>query len=278
MKSNFYLKPLRFVFLELSRVSIILNDIQYCYPGTSSKILDRLSFSASKGQTVVLFGASGSGKSTILNLIAAFLAPNSGQIIIDGQEVVFNQPSPNLAYIRQSSDDMIFPWKNVWNNLIFPLKLRDRVHDSKSEAMNNLLSDVRLDHRKTHFPSELSGGERRRLSLAMAFSYSPSIMLMDEPFTGIDLPLRLEIWSLIADKIKANGITTILVTHDFDEAVYLADKIIFLTKNGGISNKVIEVQKSTSTQKSWDVTEALADPEALHAKKEAIEHFKLMNE
>lgn len=223
-----------------SSMVVKTNELSYQYPQSQELILDGINLQIDKGESVALLGDSGSGKSTLFNLITSFYSPTNGNIEFDG--ISFR----DIAYIRQSAIDMVFPWKTVQENIEFGLKKRKLLNNSNRNKVSSLLHVLQLGHRVKHYPSGLSGGELKRLSFACALSCSPKLILLDEAFTGIDFSLKWKLWSLLNKEIQLSGAATITITHDFDEAIFLADRILFINKQKQIDSREILVKRENT--------------------------------
>ena len=187
---------------------------------------------------VTLVGASGCGKSTLLNLVAGFETPSAGELLVDGQAV--RGPGPDRGVVFQQT--ALFPWLTVEDNIAFGLTLRANKGKGDPKAVTErMLARTGLAAFRHRRPAELSGGMRQRVAIASVLAIDPSTLLMDEPFGALDSLTRsimqdflLEIWE---DARK----TVVLVTHDIDEAIYMADRTIVMTAHPGRISDVIEV-------------------------------------
>lgn len=190
------------------------------------RALDHVSFSVERGSIVCLLGASGSGKSSALRLIAGLERPTSGDIVIDGEPVanadVFIEPERRrVGMVFQ--DFALFPHLTVESNVAFGIRRRGR--SDVEETVGELLANVGLAERSDSYPHMLSGGERQRIALARALAPKPQILLMDEPFSSLDSHLRDQVRQQTIDLLRRTGTTTVLVTHDPSEAMRIADRI-----------------------------------------------------
>lgn len=220
-------------------MSIQLNNISYNYPSEPKIILNNVSFSIPKGEILAIMGASGSGKSTLLKLVTSFLKQDEGSIAINQVNSVKKKPYTNFGYLCQNASDMTYPWLKVEANLLKPLKMRNLLNEESKKYATELLEKFRLTERKDAYPYRLSGGELKRLSVAMALVYKPDVLLLDEPFSGLDLKLVHELWEFMLFYLEQVKPTGILITHNLEEASLLADKVGFLLpdKSIGICNK-----------------------------------------
>lgn len=217
-------------------MGIELNKVSFSYSREPATILNKVSFSVSKGEVLAIMGASGSGKSTLLKLITSFLIQDEGSITINRINSSKRKPFTNFGYICQNASDMTYPWLRVEANLLKPLKMRNLLTVESKKYATELLEKFKLTGRKNAFPYDLSGGELKRLSVAMALVYKPDILLLDEPFSGLDLKLAHELWEFMLTYLEQVKPTGILITHNLEEASLLATKVGFL-----LPDKTIEI-------------------------------------
>lgn len=189
-----------------------------------------VSLTIERGSFVVLLGRSGCGKSTLLNMIAGLL-PLDGGAIYNGETAVTG-PRPELGYLTQH--DTLMPWRNVRSNIELPLELRGTPAPERRRIAEELISRVKLDGFERHYPRELSGGMRRRASLARMLCSGPETLLLDEPFGALDAQLRQELQGELLQLWQGSGRTVVFVTHDLDEALSLGDRVIVLGRGGRI--------------------------------------------
>ena len=175
---------------------------------------------------VALIGPSGCGKSTLLNMVAGLYRPSSGQIAYDGRNV--SDVNTDVGYMTQK--DNLLPWRNVLDNISLPLELIGVAREARYEQARELIRQVGLKGFEDKFPSSLSGGMRKRVSLARMLLYRPKTLLLDEPFAALDAQLRLAMHDLLLKLWSEQQQTIILVTHDLVEAVTLADRVVVFTK------------------------------------------------
>ena len=186
-----------------------------------------INFDLEKGEMVALLGGSGCGKTTILRMIAGFITPNEGTIEIDGN-VINSIPAykRNVGIFFQNY--ALFPHMSVFDNVAFSLKLKKMPKDEIKKKVEDILELVKLKGLSERYPRELSGGQQQRVALARALVMEPNILLLDEPLSNLDAKLRVEMQVEIKRIQRHLGITTIIVTHDHEEAVSLADRIIIM--------------------------------------------------
>ena len=193
-------------------------------------VLDDISFSLRKGETVVVIGPSGCGKSTLLSIIAGLIPPESGEIHFPSPEEkgVEKQCCPRIGYMLQH--DHLFEWRTIYRNVILGLEINHQLTPEKKERAMELLKDYGLYKFKDKKPGELSGGMKQRAALIRTLVLDPDILLLDEPFSALDYQTRLSVSSDICNIIRSTKKTAVLVTHDLSEAISLADRILVLSK------------------------------------------------
>lgn len=245
---------------------IEINNLTFSY-SKNQNVFQNLSLKIEDGECVALLGFSGSGKSTLFNLITSLVQNYEGSISLHGYK------NTDMSYISQSATDMIFPWKRAIKNIEFPLKLRDRLNEETQKKISSLTRILKLEHRLNHYPSQLSGGELKRLSVASGLVYSPKLILLDEVFTGLDFALKWELWSFIKHEIKLSNATTIIATHDLDEAVYLSDRIIFINKNKTIDKRQVQIEQTENI----NIEEVLTSEIFVSAREKTLKIYKEIN-
>jgi NitT/TauT family transport system ATP-binding protein len=196
-----------------------------CYANNQQAVLAQLDFTVKPGEFVAIVGPSGCGKSTLLNMISG-LENCSGQHISYNENtsqvgVASNKALHQLGYIFQQP--RLMPWLTVRENIELILQ------PDQFDKIDDLLAQVGLANEGEYFPSQLSGGMQRRVSIARAFAINPQLLLLDEPFNSLDAPTAARLRQLLIDLCEQRGTTVVFVTHDLQEAVYLADRIIFMS-------------------------------------------------
>jgi NitT/TauT family transport system ATP-binding protein len=178
-----------------------------------------------QGEIVAVIGPSGCGKSTLLNMIAGLYNPTKGRVVYKGEAVT--DVNTDVGYMTQK--DNLLPWRNVRDNIAFPLELAAVDHTERETRVDAVIKQVGLDGFAARFPHELSGGMRKRACLARMILYGAHTALLDEPFAALDAQLKLVMHDLLLRLAAANGHTVVFVTHDLMEAVTLADRVIVCT-------------------------------------------------
>ncbi|MBM7582689.1 NitT/TauT family transport system ATP-binding protein [Caldicoprobacter guelmensis] len=200
-------------------------------------VLDKVDLYIKEGEFICLLGPSGCGKSTLLNLIAGFDTPSTGTIKIDGDTVT--QPSIDRIVIFQNYG--LLPWRNVIKNVELGLEAKKLKRKERRQIAEEYIKLVGLSDYKMHHPPQLSGGMQQRVALARALAVEPKILLMDEPFGALDAMTRMHMQDEIERIWQEKKKTIIFVTHDIEEAVFLADRIVIMTPSPGRVKTIIEV-------------------------------------
>ena len=186
-----------------------------------------VSFAVESGEFVCVVGPSGCGKTTLLKCIAGLMRPSHGEVLLRGRRVT--APPPELALVFQEYSRSLMPWTSVRNNVLLPLRHKKLSREQRTGLVEGALETVGLSRFIDHYPWQLSGGMQQRVAIARALAYQPSILLMDEPFASVDAQTRGDLEDLVLRLRHELGITILFVTHDIDESVYLADRVVVLT-------------------------------------------------
>lgn len=213
--------------------------ISYGDPASTERrwVLKDLDLTVQEGEFVTIMGSSGAGKSTLLSLIAQTLPLSAGHIVFAGKTVggpeIAQAPGCNrrIGYVTQ--DDNLLPWRTVWDNLMFPLTLAGSPSASDTARAKQLLLQVGLSEWAGHYPHQLSGGMRKRASLARTLVYNPPVVLMDEPFGALDAETRAQLQGDLLRLWQAERKTILFVTHDINEAIALGDRVVVLSGSPG---------------------------------------------
>jgi ABC-type nitrate/sulfonate/bicarbonate transport system ATPase subunit len=203
--------------------------------GKTTAVLNDISLEVAQGEFLCIVGPSGCGKSTLLSAMAGFLSPSSGQIRIDGQ--VVTGPDPRRIFVFQERG--VFPWLTVEGNIEFGLFALAR--DERQRRIAHYIKMVGLTGFEKAYPAELSGGMKQRLEVARALAVNPDMLLLDEPFGALDSITRLTMRRELLRIWEAEGNTVVFVTHDIDEAVQLADRVVVLSDRPAKIQQIVKV-------------------------------------
>ena len=219
-------------FLEVQQVSKSFGE-----KGSEKCVLSNINLEIKPGEFVCLLGPSGCGKSTLLNTIAGFIKPNLGKIILNNTLV--QKPGPERGFVFQKNS--LLPWMTLHQNVGYGLKIQGLSKPDISKKVEHYLELVGLSSHSDAYPHQLSGGMQQRGSIVRALITNPKILLMDEPFGAVDAQTRIVLQEMLLRIWAKFGITIVFVTHDIDEAVLLADRIVIMGVNPGHIKEIIEI-------------------------------------
>jgi len=219
------------------RVTISELEKVYGEGAERTKAIEDLSFEVEGGEFVSVVGPSGCGKSTLLYLIAGFLDITSGTIAVDDEPI--DGPGTDRGVVFQ--DYALFPWRTVYENVTYGLEEDGVPKEERQSIAQKYIDLVDLDGFEDKYPKELSGGMKQRVGIARTLAYEPKILLMDEPFGALDQPLREALQDQLRDIWADVGKTIVFITHDVEEAVYLSERVLIMTRHPGTKKTVTEV-------------------------------------
>jgi len=184
-----------------------------------------------------LLGPSGCGKTTLLRIVAGLVAPSEGMVLLDGRPSIGPDADKGMVFQR----DATFPWLTVEQNVGYGLKLRGMPKTQRQEIIHKYIHLVGLAGFEKAYPKELSGGMRKRVDIARTYAYNPKVLLMDEPFGSLDLFTKTRMQAELLDLWSKERKTVVFVTHDLEEAIFLADRVAVMSKRPGRIRKIIEI-------------------------------------
>jgi len=210
--------------------------IRFRARGSDIDAVQDVSVHVQPGEFVSLIGPSGCGKSTLLNAVAGFLAPSSGQALLDGQ--LIRGPGADRGVVFQQYS--LFPWMTVRKNVEFGLKLQGMSASQREGKARTLLGLAGLLQFENHYPDQLSGGMKQRVGIVRALATSPQVLLMDEPFGALDAQTRVVMQEILTNMWQRLRISVLFITHDIEEAVFLSDRIYVMTaRPGRIKSEIV---------------------------------------
>ena len=204
--------------------------------GGQVNALDNINLKVEENEFFCIMGPSGCGKTTLLNVIAGLLNPTSGQVKLDGE--IIKQPGSDRAVIFQN--DAVFPWMCVEDNIAFSLKCKGLGKNAIKKTVDHYIDLVNLNDFRRAWPRQLSGGMKKRVDIARAYAANPEVFLMDEPFGSLDYVTKVDLQKELLKIWQKERKTTLFVTHDLEEALFLSDRIFVFDKNNTIA-EIIEV-------------------------------------
>ncbi len=205
-----------------------------------------------QGELVALVGPSGCGKSTLLHLVAGLEKPSAGRVLADGKPIT--EPSPRRTLVFQ--EHALYPWLSLQGNVAMALELQGVAKTSAFEQAQGWLERVGLNGFEHYYPHQVSGGMRQRTALARAFIAKPEVLLLDEPFGALDALTRMALQDVLRELIEEHQPTVLLVTHDVDEALYLADHVLVFSAR---PTRVLKTFNFTHCEKSHDLSDFAAE-------------------
>lgn len=223
------------------QVNLIIDNLILTYQNSKNlgetKVLKNVSFSVAKGEFVAIVGPSGCGKTSLLYCLAGLQKPTGGKIIIDGEEIKGCGKDRSLVF----QDPLLLPWRNVLSNIGYGLEMQKLSKNEILKQSKYYLKLVRLAGFENHYPHQLSGGQRQRVNLARAICSDPEILLLDEPFSHLDALTRELMQQELLALYEKTKKTFIFVTHDIEEAIFLASRVVVLSKSPGTIKAIIPI-------------------------------------
>jgi len=224
----------------MRKVKLRAEGITHMYKGEGGreiKALEDVTLDIYENEFVTIIGPSGCGKTTFLNILAGFIKPTQGKVFCEGKEVT--GPAPDRGFVFQ--EDAVFPWMTVRDNIEFGLIAKGIPKEERRRISNKFIKLVGLTGFENAWPKELSGGMLKRVDIARTYAVDPAIMLMDEPFGPLDAQTRSIMQEELARIWFEARKTVIFVTHDIDEAIFLADRVVIFTPRPGRIKTILEV-------------------------------------
>ncbi|MCI2425696.1 ABC transporter ATP-binding protein [Candidatus Acetothermia bacterium] len=236
----------------MSRNKIVIENVSKHFTVNNGNqrlyALDTINLTINEGEFFCLLGPSGCGKSTLLNILAGFLKPTEGRVLIDGEEVT----APNPKYVTIFQEYTLFPWRTVLGNVKFGLEIGGMAKQQQNEIASSFIKLVQLQGFEDRHPFELSGGMKQRVAIARTLAVDPEIIFMDEPFGSLDAITRMEMEEEITRIWQEENKTIVFVTHDIEEAIYLADRIAIMSHQPGRIDNVIRVNLGRPKDRTSD--------------------------
>ena len=220
--------------------------------------LQDITFDVARGEFACVVGPSGAGKTTLLRTMAGLALPSSGEAMFEGAPL--RSVPPAIGVVFQDYGRSLYPWLSVARNVELPLKVRGLPKAERAARVAEVLTSVGLADAGRSYPWQLSGGMQQRVAIARSLAYRPDLLLMDEPFASVDAQTRFELEDLILRVRQEFGVTVIFVTHDIDEAVYLADRVIAVSKSPGVVTEIVDI----TLARPRDQIATKADPAFAH--------------
>ena len=220
-------------------IKLKIDNVYKEYQGRNGKTiaLNGVSLDIKENEFICVVGPSGCGKSTMLNIIAGLLEPTSGTVSLDGKVIEGTGVERGVVFQQYA----LFPWRTVLKNVMFPLEMKN-VPKAEAEAIaRKYIKSVGLEGFEKSFPKELSGGMKQRVAIARAYAANPEVLLLDEPFGALDAQTRVQLQSELLETWEKEKKTCFFITHDVDEAVILAQRVIIMSARPGRIKKIVDI-------------------------------------
>jgi NitT/TauT family transport system ATP-binding protein len=221
--------------MERARSKIVIEDLRQSYGALT--VIEAFNLEVADGEFVAIVGPSGCGKSTLLRMLSGLAQPTSGRLAIDNVAITAPNPKHNLVF----QEHALYPWRTVFENVALGLEIQHQSKENICARVEPLLALVGLEKFSGYYPHQLSGGMRQRAALIRVLAVDPDVLLLDEPFGALDAMTRLILQEELLKLWEHSGKTVVLVTHDVEEALFLADRVVVMSALPGRIREIIEV-------------------------------------
>jgi NitT/TauT family transport system ATP-binding protein len=228
-------------------------------------IYDKFDLDIPRGELISVFGPNGCGKSTLINMIAGLIPPDAGQILFDGRKL----SDIKFGYVFQNYREALFPWLRAFDNIAYPLKLENVPGTERHARTEALVAHLGIKLDLALYPYQMSGGQQQLVSILRALVVEPEILFLDEPFSALDYEMTLFMRQQLQRIFAETGTTTMLVSHDLEEAVFLADRVLLLSRHPA---RVAAFMSVAAARPRTDAT--LSDSTFIHTKAQCLEIFQ----
>ncbi|MEP9352430.1 ABC transporter ATP-binding protein [Xanthobacter sp. KR7-65] len=218
-----------------------------------------------RGDIVSIFGPNGCGKSTLINMISGILPFDGGQILFDGKTIA----ETRIGYVFQNYREALFPWQRAIDNIHYPLKMMGVPKAERAQRIEKLVAQFDLKFDLNRYPYEMSGGQQQTVSIMRALVVEPEVLFLDEPFSALDYEMTLMMRDLLQKVLAETRTTTLLVSHDLEEAVYLSDRLLLLTRRPSRIAEYMEIPLPRPRN-----SETISDPRFVRLKAHALDVFQ----
>jgi len=228
-------------------------------------IYDNFDLDIPRGELISVFGPNGCGKSTLINIVAGLIAPDAGQILFDGMRL----DEIKFGYVFQNYREALFPWLRAFDNVAYPLKMMQVAPGERRARTERLVAHLGIKLDLNLYPYQMSGGQQQLVSIMRALIVEPEILFLDEPFSALDYEMTLFMREQLQRIFMETGTTTVLVSHDLEEAVFLADRVLLLSRHPA---RVADFTVVAAARPRTDAT--LSEPEFVRTKAHCLEVFQ----
>jgi len=224
---------------------VAVDYLNPAHHGRTTAIEDA-SFDVRRGETFVIIGPSGCGKTTLLKTIAGFMRPTRGKLLVEGHPA--REPGPDRAVVFQDFDQL-FAWRTVRDNVVYALRVaRNTPVRAAREKADAMLALVDITRAANKYPHELSGGMKQRAAIARALALEPTMLLMDEPFGALDMITRNQLQIELKNIHRRTGVTIVLVTHSIQEAIYLGDRVMVMSRHPARIREIVDTHDQSDVE------------------------------
>jgi NitT/TauT family transport system ATP-binding protein len=247
-----------------------IRDVNKVYGGQhgeATTALKSISLEVKQGEFLAILGPSGCGKSTLLQIVAGLIDGTAGEVVLSGKPVI--APPPEMIYLFQQYSKSLLPWRTVEQNIALVFESKGMKKRDIAARCGEYLGMVGLASFRKHYPWQLSGGMQQRVAIARALAAQPRVLLLDEPFSAVDALTRIELQSLVLDLWARQGLTILLITHDVDEAVFMAGRIAVLSSRPS----TVEMVVATELSRPRDAMGTRELPRFLQLRHELVTHL-----
>lgn len=236
-----------------------------CKSFAGQVLYDNFHLNLPKGQFISIFGPNGCGKSTLINMISGLIPIDRGQIVIAGKPI----RRARIGYVFQNYRDSLFPWMSALDNITYPLQVKGVPEQERRLRVEQLLTtfDIKLDLRR--YPYQFSGGQQQLISILRAVVAEPEVLFLDEPFSALDFEMTLYVREKLQQVFTKSAITTVIVSHDLEDAVYMADQVMLLSKRPTYLVEMVACPVARPR-----TPETLSDPEFIQIKSHCLDIFR----
>lgn len=236
-----------------------------CKSYDQKEIIKNVSIHINEGEIVSLLGISGVGKTTLFNILSGVEKPDSGEVILNSD--IITGITGKVSYMQQK--DLMMPYKTILDNVALPLVIKGTKKKEARERARGYFKIFGLEGTENQYPSQLSGGMKQRAAFLRAYLFSKEIMLLDEPFSALDTITKSSIHGWYLEMMQKVKTSTLFITHDIDEAIYLSDRIYILSGKPGQVSKELEIRGAKPRQEDFNVSDTF-----INYKRQIIEHIK----
>jgi NitT/TauT family transport system ATP-binding protein len=231
----------------------------------AAAVYDRFDVDIARGEFVSIFGPNGCGKSTLINLIAGLIPVDGGEILFGGKTLA----ATKIGYVFQNYREALFPWLTAWNNIEYPLRLMKLPPAERKMRVEKLVARLGIKIDLARYPYELSGGQQQLVSILRALVVEPEVLFLDEPFSALDYEMTLFMRETLQRLFLETRTTTVLVSHDLEEAVFLADRVLLLSRRPA---RIADDVPMALARPRTDAT--LSEPAFVHLKSRCLDVFQ----